>query len=66
MDALTITVSAKKNGEIDFANSSTGVLDRNGDKPAELKPKLQGILRTPTARSSRSSFSRVLGCITAS
>ena len=47
VNTLTITVSAKKNGEIDFANSSTGVLNQSVTSLAELKAKLQGILKNP-------------------
>ena len=66
VNTLTITVSAKKDGEIDFNNNSTGVLNQPVTSLAELSAKLQGILRTPTAHTSRSSFSRVPGCVTAS
>ena len=47
VNTLTITVSAKKDGDIDFDNNSTGVGNQPVTSLAELSAKLQGILKNP-------------------
>ena len=66
VNTLAVTVIAKRNGDIDFARNGTGVGGQPVASLAELSARLQGILRTPTARSSRSSFSRAPSSATAS
>jgi biopolymer transport protein ExbD len=47
VNTLTITVTAKRNGDIDFNNNSTGLGNQPVTSLAELKARLQAILKNP-------------------